>query len=120
MAALKPVKPFFAFLVREGYQDENISEGLVLLKSSKIQIQTFSNTEMLQLLQQPNQTTFTGVPDYTMMVILLDTGIRIAELLTLTLKDVNLKENELRIRLEKGRKSRNVPFQKTCAKVLHS
>lgn len=54
------------------------------------------------------------------MIILLDTGIRIAELLALTLRDVNIKENEFRIRLGKGKKSRNVPFQKTCAKVLQT
>jgi len=34
---------------------------------------------------QPDQATFTGLWDYAMMIILLDTGIRIAELLSLTL-----------------------------------
>jgi integrase/recombinase XerD len=117
---IKTCKVFFAFLFREHYREQNIAEGLVLLKCPKNQIQTFSNAEMLQLLRQPDQTTFTGFRDYTMMIILLDTGIRIAELLSLTLKDVNLKEKELRIRFGKGQKARNVPFQKTCAKVLQS
>ena len=88
---IKTFKVFFAFLFRKGYLEQNIAEGLVLLKCPKNQIQTFSNAEMLLLLRQPDQTTFIGLRDYAMMIILLDTGIRIAGLLSLTLENVPLQ-----------------------------
>lgn len=56
------------------------------------------------MLQQPDQTAFTGLRDYTILLLFLDTGIRIGELLALHVEDVNLREKELRIRHGKGDK----------------
>ena len=54
------------------------------------------------------------------MMVLLETGIRIQELMSLQTDDILFSESELRIRNGKGRKARRVPFQKTCANVLKS
>lgn len=51
-----------------------------------------------------------------MMILLLETGIRISELLSLSIHDINMKERELRIQTGKGDKSRLVPFQKLVRK----
>lgn len=71
------------------------------------------------MLQQPDKTTFTGLRDYTILLLLLETGIRIGELKALCIEDVNLKKRELRIRKAGGR-ARIAPFQKTCAKTLQA
>ncbi|MEB3102823.1 tyrosine-type recombinase/integrase [Ferviditalea candida] len=117
---LKSCKAFFSFLRKHDYVQINVAEQLTLVKARKDTIHTFTNEQILQLLRIPHQKTFTGLRDYTIMIILLETGIRIGELLAMTLKDVHLKERELRIASGKGTKARNVPFQKTCAKVLQS
>ncbi|MEX2462542.1 MAG: tyrosine-type recombinase/integrase [Paenibacillaceae bacterium] len=115
---LKSCKAFFSFLFKHDYVAHNVAEKLALVKVPKDAVHTFTLDQVLQLLRMPNQKTFTGLRDYTIMIVLLETGIRIGELLALTLKDINFKERELRIRLGKGNKARNVPFQKTCASVL--
>jgi len=117
---LKSCKAFFSFLLKHDYVAVNVAEKLTLLKAPKDTIHTFTHDQVLQLLRMPNQKTFTGLRDYTIMIVLLETGIRIGELLALTLKDINFKERELRIDPGKGGKARNVPFQKTCAKVLQT
>ena len=113
-------KAFFKFLFDQRYIKENAAQPLKILKTPKDAIQTFTNAELLALLKQPDQTTFTGLRDYTLLILLLETGIRISELLALTVDDVNLQEKELRIQNGKGGKPRIVPFQKTCAKVLQN
>lgn len=115
---LKSCKAFFAFLFKHDYVSVNVAEKLALVKAPKDTIHTFTHDQVLQLLRMPKQKTFTGMRDYTVMVLLLETGIRIGELLALTLKDVHLKERELQIAPGKGGRARNIPFQKTCAKVL--
>lgn len=121
---LKSCKVFFSFLLKHDYVAVNVAEKLTLLKAPKDTTQdtthTFTHDQVLQLLRMPNQKTFTGLRDYTIMIVLLETGIRIGELLALRLRDVNLKERELRIAPGKHGKVRNVPIQKTCAKVLQS
>lgn len=117
---LKSCKAFFSFLFKHDYVSVNVAEQLALVKAPKDTIHTFTHDQVLQLLRMPNQKTFTGLRDYTIMIVLLETGIRIGELLALTLKDIDCKEKELRIVPGKGGKARNVPFQKTCAKVLQS
>lgn len=117
---LKSCKAFFAFLFKRNYVSVNVAEKLALVKAPKDMIHTFTHDQVLQLLRMPNQKTFTGLRDYTIMIVLLETGIRIGELLALTLKDVHSKERELRIAPGKNGKARNIPFQKTCAKVLQS
>ena len=76
------------------------------------------STQVVRLLNQPNRETFTGLRVYTIMLLLLETGMRISECIHLELDDIDLKEQEIRIKMGKGRKARRVPIQKTCVKAL--
>lgn len=111
---------FFRFLRQKQLIPTNPAKELSSIKAPKDAVATFTHDELIRLLQQPDQTTFTGLRDYTILLLFLDTGIRIGELLALNVEDVNIKEKELRIRLGKGAKERRVPFQKTCARALQS
>lgn len=111
-------KVFFRYLFDEGIISQNLAEQFDLIFAEKKMIQTLTKEQMIGLLNQPNQNTFTGFRDYTIMLILLETGIRISECIGLEIDDVNLKEQEIRIKMGKGRKSRRVPIQKTCVQVL--
>lgn len=110
---------FFRFLHRNGYIPTNPATALTSVKAPKDAIATFSNDELVRLLRQPDQSTFTGLRDYTILLLFLDTGIRIGELLGLRVEDLHLQEMELRV-MGKGAKERRVPFQKTCAKALRA
>lgn len=115
---IKSCKAFFKYLFEEGIIHTNLADELKLVKAEKKMIQTFTKEQVLALLNQPNRHTFTGFRDYTMMMVMLETGVRIGELLNLKLGDLFLKEMEIRITKGKGGKARRVPIQKTCLKIL--
>ena len=115
---IKSCKAFFKYLFEEGHISNNLADELKLVKAEKKMIQTFTKEQMLALLNQPNRHSFTGFRDYTMMMVMLETGMRIGELLNLKVGDLFLKEMEIRITRGKGGKARRVPIQKTCVKVL--
>ncbi len=115
---IKAVKQFLRYLFEEGWLLQNISDELHATKSEKLMIQTFTKEQVVALLEKPDRDTFSGYRDYTMMLILLETGIWISELCNLKIGDVFFKEQEIRITRGKGGKARRVPIQQTCAKVI--
>jgi integrase/recombinase XerD len=60
--------------------EQPISEQLRLIVAEKQLIQTLAKEQMLDLLDQPNRRSFTGLRDYTIMTVLLETGMRISDL----------------------------------------
>lgn len=115
---LKSCKAFFSYLYEEKLMAHNIAEQFDLVIGEKKMIQTLTKEQVLHLLNQPDRNTFSGLRDYTLMMLLLETGMRIGECIALEVDDVNLKEGEVRIKLGKGRKGRRVPIQKTCIQIL--
>lgn len=75
---------------------------------------------MERILHQPNLRQFTGLRNYTMMLLLLDTGIRLTELSTLLISDLDFQDGFIHSTRGKGNKGRFVPMQKTCAAALRS
>ncbi|WP_080837649.1 tyrosine-type recombinase/integrase [Cohnella massiliensis] len=115
---IRACKTFFRFLYEERIIKQPIFDQLRLIAAEKKMIQTLTKEQVLALLNQPDRNTFTGLRDYTIMMLLLETGMRISECLALELGDVLLKDRELIIRMGKGRKARRVPIQKTCIQIL--
>lgn len=70
--------------------------------------QPYSDEEIRRLLSVPDGS-FDGRRNYAMLLVLVDTGIRLSELMGLHLLDVSLKSRRLRV-FGKGRKERIVPF----------
>jgi len=115
---LRAIHSFFNFLERECYVIHNPVRNVKLIKQKKTVIQTFSSEQIHILLHQPNMKTFTGLRDYTMMMFLLETGIRVKEICGIKINDVNLNDGIVLIREAKGYKERNVPIQQTMKKQL--
>jgi len=115
---IRACNTFFRFLYEEQLISQPIFEQIRLIVAEKQMIQTLTKEQMLMLLSQPDKRTFTGLRDYTIMLLLFETGMRISECINLDLTDVYLKEHEIIIRMGKGRKSRRVPIQKTCIRTL--
>ncbi|THF75369.1 tyrosine-type recombinase/integrase [Cohnella fermenti] len=72
----------------------------------------FTEAEVKRILQQPNLRQFTGLWDYTMMLLLLDTGIRLAELSTLLISDLDFQDGFIHIAREKATKAVSFPCRK--------
>lgn len=115
---IKGIKQFLRYLFTEGWITKNIADEIHVVKAEKLMVQTFTKEQVAALLEQPDRKTFTGIRDYTMMVVLFETGMRISELCRLKLGDLFFKEQEIRIMKGKGGKARRVPFQQTCAKIV--
>lgn len=85
------VKAFFKFLLKCGTIDTDCSELLRAPKVEKKQKEQLTSDELFRLLDQPSETTDKGIRDRAMMELLYATGIRVSDLISLELSDVNLK-----------------------------
>ena len=114
---LRAVRSFFNYLTKEGMLEENPADDLKLIKAKKEIIETFSREQVRDLLRQPDQSTFTGYRDYTILLLLLETGVRVRELIEITMADIRWEDGQIRIN-GKGYKERLVPIQMTMRKQL--
>lgn len=114
---LRAIRAFFNFLDREAMITANPVKDLSLIKQKKEVIQTFSRDQVRAILRQPDQSTFTGFRDYTIMLLLLETGIRAREIVDLKINDVLWEDSQIRID-GKGYKERLVPIQTTMKRQL--
>lgn len=115
---IQSCKAFFQFLYREHAIATNLGEQLKLVKTEQKMINTFTKHQVVTLLEQPDRHTFVGLRDYTMMLVLLETGLRLKEISDLRMDDIRWADHELFIHNGKGNNARRVPFQQTCANAL--
>ncbi len=115
---LRAVRAFFNFLYEQHYIGTNPVAGMKLLKDRKHIVNTFSRKQLDLLLKQPDLRTFTGIRDYTIMLLLLETGIRANEFVGITLSDLSIDEGSIHIRNAKGYRERIVPITSTMKKQL--
>ena len=116
---LRPVKRLFEYLIKTNRLLINPTEGLVetCRKNRKIQ-PVLTIDEMQTLLQQPNLSFRMQIRNRAIMEVLYSTGIRLNELLHLTVYDPDFKGKSLLIRKGKGRKQRIVPLGKNSIRYL--
>lgn len=114
---LRGWRAFFRFLHEEAYIQHNPTEDIRLLKTERKVPQTFTREQLEKLFGETDKNTFTGYRDYVAMLMLLETGVRISELIGVRLTDIMWKDHVIKV-YGKGRKERFVPFQKTLAKHL--
>lgn len=114
---VKVIKCFFRFLFEEGYLPQNPSERVRVPKVLRKIIKPLTKEEIRKLLSMPDITSFTGYRNYLMMLIFLDTGMRLSELLNLRVQDIDWNRYTFKI-LGKGNKEREVPFGMRVAKVF--
>lgn len=114
---IRSVRGLIQFLHRENHLPRDYSADLPVLKAEKVIIQAFSEEEIARLLRQPDQSTFTGLRDYTVMLLLLETGMRISELVGIQMADVHIRDGNVLVH-GKGSKQRLVPIQSKMRQAL--
>jgi site-specific recombinase XerD len=80
-------------------------------------IPTFSDEQLQALLAVPDKRTWLGIRDRAILLLLLDTLIRVSELVGLDAEDVDLDEGMIRV-MGKGWKERRVPFGMAASQAL--
>ena len=109
-------KAFFSWQVREGMRADNPAQGLKAPKIEKKPPEILSEEEIARLLDQPSSHAPKELRDKAMMELLYATGIRVSELISLELSDVNLQMEYVICR--DGHKERTVPFGETAKRTL--
>lgn len=114
---LAAIKAFYRFMTAEGYMDANpaqvVEAGTKGIKLPRV----LSEDEVVRLLSQPDITTAEGFRDRTMLEVLYATGMRVSELINLTLERVDLNMKYI-IAFGKGSKERIVPLGSVAAEFL--
>lgn len=114
---LAAIKAFYRFMIAEGYMDANPAE-VVEAGTKGIKLpRVLSEDEVVRLLNQPDITTAEGFRDRTMLEVLYATGMRVSELINLTLERVDLNMKYI-IAFGKGSKERIVPLGSVAAEFL--
>ncbi len=112
------IKAFYHFLIKEGITTEDVSEVLKSPKIEKKVPEILSTEEVFKLLDQPQGDMPKELRDKAMLELLYATGIRVTELISLTMSDVNLQMGF--IVCKDAHKERVIPFGAEAKKALLS
>ncbi|MBI2831753.1 MAG: site-specific tyrosine recombinase XerD [Chloroflexi bacterium] len=111
-------KSFFSFLTSEGVIKENPTENVASPKVAKSLPKYLSVKQVQQLIDQPSRlNTHEGKRDKAMLALLWASGMRVSELVSLNLGDVD-KENGYVRCFGKGHKERLVPIYPEAAHAV--
>lgn len=114
---LAAIKSFYQYLVRERYLEKDPAAHLESPKLEKKLPKILSIVEVEELLKQPNTYLPTGLRDKAMLELLYATGIRVSELISLNISDINLDMGYIKC-YGKGAKERIVPLGSIAAKCV--
>ena len=89
-------------------------------RHEKRPIEFLSRDEIHALLAAPDTSSWTGRRDRTMLMMAIQTGLRVSELIGLRCKDVVLGSGAHVRCMGKGRKKRSTPLRKDVARTLKS
>src|SRR5918996_1877308 len=106
---LAALRTFFQFLVREGVLELNPAKLVSTPKLEKKLPKHLSIEEAVRFIESPDPETDLGKRDRAMLELMYATGVRVAELTTLNLADVDFRNQLIRV-TGKRRKQRIVPF----------
>lgn len=114
---LASIKAFYRFLTAERYIKHDPAEVLEAANKGLQLPKVLSLTEVESLLDEPNLGTLEGYRDKTMLEVLYATGMRVSELISIPVGNVDLKMQYL-IARGKGSKERIIPLGSIAVKYL--
>ena len=114
---LASIKAFYRFLTAERYLRRDPAEVLEAAQKGLHLPKFLSVQEVDNLLEEPNLGTLDGYRDKTMLETLYATGMRVSELVSVPLQNVDLKMQYV-IVMGKGSKERMLPLGRTALKYL--
>lgn len=106
---LSSIRRFYQYWRREKQLKEDPSERIDAPKLGRSLPQSLTETDVEALLDTPNLQDPIGIRDRTMLELLYATGLRVSELISLQLNEINLRQGVVRTQ-GKGGKDRLVPL----------
>ena len=118
----RTLKVFFSWLTQEGYISENPSTLVRIPNAPRTMIKTLDESQVKRFLSEVDSRSSEGFRDYCIILVFLDTGVRLSELVNLNLEDSDLERGLFRV-MGKGSRERLVPFgakvQRALWKYVH-
>ncbi len=113
---LKVFRVFFRFACQERFIPSNPVERIHNVKQPKVKIRTFSEAEIRRLLGYFGDADFLSCRNRTLLALFFDTGMRLAEALTMTADQIH--DGYILVH-GKGSKERLVPVSPYLARLLN-
>lgn len=113
---LASIRSFYQFLLRNKKVTEDPTEGIQSPKIEKKAPNILSAQEVELLLEQPNNIDLKGIRDKAMLEFAYATGMRVTEIISLDIDDVNLEEGYVVCR--HNGKQRSIPIGSISLKAL--
>lgn len=115
--ALSSLKSYNEFLVKQGHQDNLIvlSQDYIKIQKQLLSPTNTSKKEAIRFMDKVKKNE--PIRNYYIVRLLLNTGLRISEALSIELDNINFKKEYLKI-IGKGSKQRIIPLNKTAIEVI--
>ena len=110
------IRSFFQFLVRKGKISKDPTEKIQSPKIEKRVPSVLTAKEVELLLEQPKDIDLKGTRDKAMLEFAYATGMRVTEIISLNVEDINLEEEY--VICKNGARERTIPLGKICKKAL--
>ncbi len=98
---------FYAYLVKEGYVEENYFDEVESLKKEKRLPHILKENELNYLFNSIDKSTSLGERNYLILEVLYGTGLRVSELCEMKISDISFSDSTIKIN-GKGNKDRFV------------
>jgi integrase/recombinase XerD len=106
---LSSLRKFFRYLAREGHVMEDPTARIEPPRLGRPLPDTLTEADVEALLNAPNVNDVLGCRDRCMLEVLYATGLRVSELVSLKVRQMNLRQGAIRV-VGKGSKDRLVPL----------
>lgn len=113
------LRSFFKYLLVQEVVASNPMQKIRVLKTNKPLPAFVRENDMVTVFEKPFDNTFTGWRDRLVLELFYATGIRLSELLTLSEKNINLKQQTIKV-LGKRNKERVIPFTQNLVSIIKS
>jgi integrase/recombinase XerD len=110
------IKNFYNYLILRGLVQDNPAKDTAPANVARKLPQILTSLEVELLLMQPQTTDLKGYRDKAMLEILYATGIRVSELVSLNVSDLNLSASF--IKCTNGQRSRIIPLYPAAVRAL--
>ena len=113
---LASIRLFYQYLLKNKFIKEDPTKGIQSPKIEKKAPSILSSKEVSLLLEQPNGEDLKSIRDKAMLEIAYATGMRVTEIISLNVDDVDL--DALSVMCKNGNKQRIIPLGKLSIKAL--
>lgn len=113
---LAAIRSFYQYETKNKQVEKDPTEGIQSPKIEKRVPSVLTSSEVALLLEQPKNVDLKGTRDKAMLEFAYATGMRVTEIISLNVEDINLEEEY--VICKNGARERTIPLGKICKKAL--